>query len=89
MHTFTDNIDKISDKKHKEYMKYFETIRDLLIENLIDKKIDLIKRLELISKYSNNSIVKNLSVPEKLYLYEAKEYLISIILILILHMPYL
>lgn len=72
LHTFTDSIDKISDKKHKEYMKYFETIRDLLIENLMDKKIDLIKRLELISKYSNNSIVRNLSVPEKLYLYEAK-----------------
>lgn len=72
LHTFTDSIDKVSDKKHKEYMKYFETIRDLLIENLMDKKIDLIKRLELISKYSNNSIVRNLSVPEKLYLYEAK-----------------
>ncbi|MBQ2937274.1 MAG: hypothetical protein IJE05_00075 [Clostridia bacterium] len=72
LHTFTDNIDKVSDKKHKEYMKYFETIRDLLIENLMDKKIDLIKRLELISKYSNNSIVRNLSVPEKLYLYETK-----------------
>lgn len=72
LHTFTDSIDKVSDKKHKEYMKYFETIRDLLIENLMNKKIDLIKRLELISKYSNNSIVRNLSVPEKLYLYEAK-----------------
>lgn len=72
LHTFTDSIDKVSDKKHKEYIKYFETIRDLLIENLMDKKIDLIKRLELISKYSNNSIVRNLSVPEKLYLYEAK-----------------
>lgn len=31
LHTFTDSIDKVSDKKHKEYMKYFETIRDLLI----------------------------------------------------------
>lgn len=72
LHIFTDSIDKVSDKKHKEYMKYFETIRDLLIENLMDKKVDLIKRLELISKYSNNSIVRNLSVPEKLYLYEAK-----------------
>lgn len=69
---WTQEIDKISNKKHIEYMKFFETIRDLLIENLMDKKIDLIKRLELISKYSNNSIVRNLSVPEKLYLYEAK-----------------
>lgn len=65
-------IDKISAKKHNEYMKFFETIRDLLIENFIDKKTDLKERLELISKYSNNSLVRNLSVPEKLFLYETK-----------------
>lgn len=72
LHEFTDNIDKISDKKHKEYIKYFETIRDLLINDFIEKRSDLKERLELISKYSNNSLVRNLSVPEKLYLYEAK-----------------
>lgn len=72
LHEFTDNIEKVSAKKHKEYMKYFETIRDLLIENLMEKKTDLKKRLELISKYSNNSIVRNLSTEERLYLYEAK-----------------
>jgi len=65
-------IDKISAKKHNEYMSFFETIRDLLIENFIDKKTDLKERLELISKYSNNSLVRNLSVPEKLFLYETK-----------------
>lgn len=65
-------IDKISAKKHNEYMKFFETIRDLLVENLIEKKTDLKERLELISKYSNNSLVRNLSVPEKLFLYETK-----------------
>lgn len=53
-------------------MKFFETIRDLLIENLIEKKTDLKERIELISKYSNNSLVRNLSVPEKLFLYETK-----------------
>ena len=72
LHTFTDSIDKVSDKKHKEYMEYFYTIRDLLINNFIEKKADLKERLELVSKYSNNSLVRNLSVPEKLYLYEAK-----------------
>lgn len=65
-------IDKISYKKHNEYMKFFETIRDLLVENFIEKKTDLKERLELISKYSNNSLVRNLSVPEKLFLYETK-----------------
>lgn len=65
-------IKKVSNKKHNEYMKFFETIRDLLIENLIEKKTDLKERLELISKYSNNSLVRNLSVPEKLFLYETK-----------------
>ena len=72
LHEFTDNIEKVSTKKHNEYMKFFETIRDLLIEKLMDKKTDLKERLELISKYSNNSIVRNLSTEERLYLYEAK-----------------
>lgn len=69
---WNEEIEKISNKKHNEYMKFFETIRDLLIENLIEKKTDLKERLELISKYSNNSLVRNLSVPEKLFLYETK-----------------
>lgn len=69
---WVQEIDKISNKKHNEYMKFFKTIRDLLIDNLIEKKADLKERLELISKYSNNSLVRNLSVPEKLFLYETK-----------------
>lgn len=69
---WTKEIDKVSDKKHKEHMEYFYTIRDLLINNFMEKKADLKERLELISKYSNNSLVRTLSVPEKLYLYEAK-----------------
>lgn len=69
---WVQEIDKISNKKHNVYMKFFETIRDLLIDNLIEKKADLKERLELISKYSNNSLVRNLSVPEKLFLYETK-----------------
>lgn len=67
-----EKIDKISTKKHNEYLKFFETMRDSLIENLMYKKTDLKERLELISKYSNNSLVRNLSVPEKLFLYETK-----------------
>ena len=69
---WNEKIEKVSNKRHKEYMNFFETIRDLLIENLIEKKTDLKERLELISKYSNNSLVRNLSVPEKLFLYETK-----------------
>ena len=69
---WNEEVEKISKKKHNEYMKFFETIRDLLIENLMEKKTDLKQRLELISKYSNNSLVRNLSVPEKLFLYETK-----------------
>ena len=38
---WTQEIDKVSNKKHNEYMKFFETIRDLLIENLMEKKTDL------------------------------------------------
>ena len=69
---WSQKVDKISAKKHNEYMKFFKTMRDLLIENLIEKKKDLKERLELISEYSNNSLVRNLSVPEKLFLYETK-----------------
>ena len=69
---WNEKIEKVSNKRHKEYMNFFETIRDLLIQNLIEKKTDLKERLELISKYSNNSLVRNLSVPEKLFLYETK-----------------
>ena len=35
---WTQEIDNVSNKKHNEYMKFFETIRDLLIENLMEKK---------------------------------------------------
>ena len=70
---WSQEIDKVSNKKHAEYMKFFETMRDLLIENLMEKKTDLKERLELISKYSNNSLVRSLSVPEKLFLYETKK----------------
>ena len=69
---WNEEIEKVSKKKHIEYMNFFETIRDLLIKNLIEKKTDLKERLELISKYSNNSLVRNLNVPEKLFLYKAK-----------------
>ena len=53
---WNEEIKKVSNKRHKEYMECFETIRDLLIENLIEKKTDIKGRLELISKYSNNSL---------------------------------
>lgn len=72
MHEFTQKIEKISKETHKKYMDFFETIRDLLIKDFMEKKSDLKERLELISKYSQNSIVKNLSTDERLYLYEAK-----------------
>ncbi len=72
MYEFTKEIDKVSKKKHNEYMEFFETIRDLLIQNFIEKKADLKERLERINKYSNNSTVRNLSTEERLYLYETK-----------------
>ncbi len=72
MHEFTQKIEKISKKTHKKYMDFFETIRDLLIKDFMEKKSDLKERLELISKYSQNPTVKNLSTNERLYLYEAK-----------------
>lgn len=45
---WTRDIDSVSEETHKEYMEYFETVKDLLVENLIEKKMGLKKRLELI-----------------------------------------
>lgn len=73
MYEWTTEIDKISKKKHNEYIKFFETIKDYLIKDLINQKSDLKERLELISEYSNNSFVRNLSNEERLYLYEVKD----------------
>ena len=73
MYEWTTEIDKISKKKHNEYIKFFETIKDYLIKDLINQKSNLKERLELISEYSNNSFVRNLSNEERLYLYEAKD----------------
>ena len=72
MHEFTQKIEKVSKKRHKEYMDFFETIRDLLIKDFMEKKSDLKERLELISKYSQKTTVKSLSTNERLYLYEVK-----------------
>lgn len=49
MYEWTTEIDKISKKKHNEYIKFFETIKDYLIKDLINQKSDLKERLELIS----------------------------------------
>ena len=72
MHEFTQKIEKVSKKRHKEYMDFFETIRDLLIKDFMKKKSDLKERLELISKCSQKTTVKSLSTNERLYLYEVK-----------------
>lgn len=37
MHEFTQEIEKVSKKKHNEYMKFFEIVRDLLIVNFMEK----------------------------------------------------
>ena len=68
MHEFTQKIENVSKKRYTEYMDFFEIIRNLLIKNFMEKKSDLKEWLELISKYSQNSTVKNLSTNERLYL---------------------
>ena len=62
----------LPESEHLEYYDFFITIKNLLLEEFKTKKSDLKKRLELISEYSNNPLVKDLSVEERLYLYEAK-----------------
>lgn len=73
MHEWSQRIDKVSSKKHTEYIKFFETIRDRLVQDFMEKKTDLKQRLELISKYSKNSVIRNLKSEERIYLYEIKK----------------
>lgn len=72
LYNWIQKIDKVSKKQHKEYIEFFYTIRDLLIDNFMEMKSDLKRRLELISEYSNNSLVRNLSTEDRIYLYESK-----------------
>lgn len=67
MHEWSQRIDKVSSKKHTEYIKFFETIRDRLVQDFMEKKTDLKQRLELISKYSKNSVIRNLKSEERIY----------------------
>ena len=64
------------DKLKKIYTELIELICIAKESSTMDEKIDCFfkikERLERINKYSNNSIVRNLSTEEKLYLYEAK-----------------
>lgn len=73
MNEWSQRIDKISSKKHIEYINFFEIIKDILIQDFMEKKTDLKQRLELISKYSNNSVIRNLRSEERIYLYEIKK----------------
>ena len=41
MHEFTQKIENVSKKRYTEYMDFFETIRDLLIKDFMEKKSDL------------------------------------------------
>ncbi|MBQ9313824.1 MAG: hypothetical protein IJ220_02315 [Clostridia bacterium] len=70
---WTESRRKVSPEESSKYRKFFQTIKELLIRDLIEKRQDLKERLELISEYSNNTLVRSLSVPEKLYLYETKK----------------
>ena len=51
LYQWTYKIDKISKKKHKGYIEYFETIRNLLINNFIKKKAQ-----QLRDKYNDKQI---------------------------------
>ena len=65
-------IYKLPKNEHNEYFEFFMKIKNLLLENLITKQKDLKQRLEAISEYSNNPLVMNLKIDQRLFFYEAK-----------------
>lgn len=66
------SVDELSKNEHAEYLEFFTKIKKLLLENFITKQNDLKQRLEAISEYSNNPLVMNLGIEERLFFYEAK-----------------
>ncbi len=63
---------KLPENEHNEYLDFFIKIKKLLLENFITKQKDLKQRLEAISEYSNNPLVMNLGIDQRLFFYEAK-----------------
>lgn len=63
---------KLPENDHNEYLEFFIKMKDLLLENFITKQKDLKHRLEAISEYSNNPLVMNLEIEQRLFFYEAK-----------------
>lgn len=63
---------KLPENEHNEYLEFFIKMKNLLLENFITKQKDLKQRLEAISEYSNNPLVMNLGIDQRLFFYEAK-----------------
>ena len=66
------SVNELPENKHNEYLKFFIKTKNLLLENFITKQKDLKQRLEAISEYSNNPLVMNLGIEQRLFFYEAK-----------------
>ena len=64
---------KLPENEHNEYLEFFIKMKNLLLENFITKQKDLKQRLEAISEYSNNPLVMNLEIEQRLFFYEAKK----------------
>ena len=72
-HEWGQKIDEVSKKEQKICLKFFEIVKDELIKDLFNKREDLIKRVSLISEYSNNTAVRQLTSGQRIYLYELKK----------------
>lgn len=66
------SVYEFSEDEHTEYLEFFIKIKNLLLENFMTKQKDLKQRLESISEYSNNPLVMNLGIEQRLFFYEAK-----------------
>lgn len=66
------SVYEFSEDEHTEYLEFFIKIKNLLLENFMTKQKDLKQRLEAISEYSNNPLVMNLGIDQRLFFYEAK-----------------
>lgn len=64
--------DEISEQRNKEFLLFFEKIKEALILDILKKQDETKTRIIMLGEYSNEKIIRNLKPEQRMYLYELK-----------------
>lgn len=64
--------DEISEQRNKEFLLFFEKIKEALILDFLKKQDETKTRIIMLGEYSNEKIIRNLKPEQRMYLYELK-----------------